>query len=261
MSMGPAGAGPVGVNKQCDSMKHFHVLPFASRGSRDHLSVAVTLVAIIPLLSVLFVALAQLWFKDAYPAWLPIVVAGMASVLGTTGYLMLRKYPRNIVKLRGYLEQIVEGELPSRVRLDDPEDDIGAIERYLNTVIDQLRAKVRSLEKQLAISQRQQATIEAQARELVEAERQRAVIESLGAACHHIGQPATVLRVSLDRLRKAPDGPQATEELQRCNDAIDAIADVLGKLRTVNEYRTVPYNTYVDAPPRGDRRIIDIDQS
>ncbi len=36
-------------------------------------------------------------------------------------------------------------------------------------------------------------TIEAQREEILAAERQRVMIQSLGAACHHLGQPATVV--------------------------------------------------------------------
>lgn len=241
-------------------MKYMKLLSLSSRGSRYHLSVAITLVTIIPLLCLAFVAWTQLWLTDTYSVWIPVLVSGLASVLAIAGYTLLRKYPRNIVKLRGYLESIVAGELPDRVDLDDPEDDIGAIEHYLNSVIEQLRGKLRNLEEQLAISERQQATIRAQAEELGEAERQRIVIESLGAACHHIGQPATVLRVYLNMLREDPDSPEAAEQLDKCNEAIDAIADVLAKLRQVSEYRPVPYNTYTPDATDGKLRIIDIDQ-
>jgi phosphoglycerate-specific signal transduction histidine kinase len=198
-----------------------------------------------------------------YSWWLPPLVAVVAVVLATLGYTVLRRYPRNIVKLRGYLEQIAGGELPAKVLLTDPEDDIAAIERYLNTVIDQLRAKVRSLEEQLHASRRMQQTIETQAAELVQAERQRVMIESLGAACHHIGQPATVLRVYLGVLRKENLSGEAEEKLERCEAAIDAIATVLEKLRQVGTYRTVPYATRpVDDDEEGEPRtdtILDID--
>lgn len=242
-------------------MKHPHFLSLSSRGSRYHVSVAITLVTIIPLLCFAFVAWTQLWLVDAYAIWVPLLVSVIALLLGVMGYQLLRKYPRNIVKLRGYLEGIVAGELPERVALDDPEDDIGAIEHYLNTVISQLRGRLSSLEEQLEISKRQRETIEAQARVLDEAERQRIVIESLGAACHHIGQPATVLRVYLNMLRKDPDSPGAADQLDKCNDAIDAIADVLEKLRLVSEYRTVPYNSFMDGVAPARSHIIDIEHS
>ena len=118
-----------------------HTISLTSRGSRYHLLVAITLVSVIPMLSLVFVLWTQFGLHDVYPTWVPLTVSGIALVIGIIGYCMLRRYPTNIVKLRDYLQQIISGELPDRVILDDPEDDIGAIERYMNTVIEQMRAK------------------------------------------------------------------------------------------------------------------------
>lgn len=230
-----------------------------TRGSRYHLSVALTLVSVIPLLSLVYIAWSELWMEGVSSAWVPVLITGIASFLAFLGYLMIRRYPRNIVKLRGYLESIAAGELPERVELEDPEDDIGAVERYMNTLIDQLRARVKRLEEQLAASRKMQQTIKVQAEELVQAERQRVMIESVGAACHHIGQPATVLRVYLNFLRREVSTPESAEKIVQCEDAIDSIAEVLEKLRHLSSYRTVPYQTFTDSEPPTGSRILDIE--
>jgi PAS domain S-box-containing protein len=78
---------------------------------------------------------------------------------------------------------------------------------------------------------------------LREAERQRVMIESLGAACHHLGQPATTLLGNLELLRERIKS--APEEVRQLLDAaIQSVAEmgtVLHKLSRVHEYRTTGY--------------------
>jgi DNA-binding NarL/FixJ family response regulator len=84
-------------------------------------------------------------------------------------------------------------------------------------------------------------TIEAQQRELLAAERQRVMIESLGAACHHLGQPATVLTGYLEVIKRKPQPPDTAAMLDECVKAAYAIGDILVRLQTIGEYRTEPY--------------------
>jgi len=184
----------------------------------------------------------------------------MALVVAVLGYGMLRRYPINIVKLREYLRSMVAGELPPRVILDDTEDDISAIEGYMNSVLEQMRQRIQALEEQLAVSRRMQRTIQVQADELLEAERHRVMIESLGAACHHIGQPATVLRVYMDFIRKNASSQESLDQLGKCDEALDSIAEVLKKLQSIGQYRTVPHKTYHTESDQSAERILDIDQ-
>ncbi len=76
-----------------------------------------------------------------------------------------------------------------------------------------------------------------------EAESREAMVASLAAACHHIGQPATVLLASLNllqhQLRECPDA--ITDLLENMSQAAEEIADVLAKMRTACYYRTTTY--------------------
>jgi methyl-accepting chemotaxis protein len=229
------------------------------QGSRSHLAVAITLVAIIPLLCFVFIAFNQQWADRDAPLWPPLIVTAIAFFLAVLGFLMLRRYPRNIVRLRNYLEQIAAGDFPDQIRLEDPEDDLNAIEQTMNMVVRQLRGRVQALEVELDRVRRLQNTIEAQARALVDAERHRIMIESLGAACHHIGQPATVLRIHLNMLKKHAASAPDADGFERCEKAVDDIADILDKLRGVSEYRTVPYQTFRVGGSQPDDRILDIE--
>jgi methyl-accepting chemotaxis protein len=236
-------------------------LSLGSRGSRQILGVSIALLSVIPFLSFTFVIFTYIWKSSIYAEHMRLLVVMLAMVSSAGGYLLLRRYPRNIVRIRSYLQDIAQGELPDSIELFDPEDDIQAIEQNLGSVLEELRGKIESLREQLALAERMQQTIRSQADELVAAERQRVMIESLGAACHHIGQPATVLRLTIESLLRRAGTDDEKVRLQECADAAEAISDILEKLRSVGEYRVVPYNTvYHDYLEGTDRAILDIDQ-
>jgi len=91
------------------------------------------------------------------------------------------------------------------------------------------------------------------------ADRQRVMLESLGAACHHLGQPATVLSVSIGVIKS-----QLSSEDTLINELVDTsvkaserLGDVLRKLNEVNVYRTTSYLN-ADSDSRSTGRILDI---
>jgi len=94
---------------------------------------------------------------------------------------------------------------------------------------------------------------------LREAERQRVMLETLGAACHHLGQPATVLMANLGLIRTkvGSEDPMLSELVDSSIVAIRRLGDTLHKLNCVNEYRTTAYmGDGNDTSPRS--RILDI---
>jgi signal transduction histidine kinase len=70
------------------------------------------------------------------------------------GYALLSKYPVNIIRLRRYMEDIVNGRLPDKVRLVESMDDIGAIERSMNLIIEQLSGRLTEMESEIERRQR-----------------------------------------------------------------------------------------------------------
>ncbi len=76
-----------------------------------------------------------------------------------------------------------------------------------------------------------------------ETERQRVMLESLGAACHHLGQPATVIVANLGLIQSRLDTSDRLVDglVENCMDAAKRLGDVLHKLNEVNEYRTTRY--------------------
>lgn len=205
------------------------------------MAVALALVAVIPLLCFAFVVVSCTFARGLYSVWMQVLISLLALAIGTAGFLMLRRYPRNIESLKDYLKEMAEGELPAEIRLREDMDDVSAIARYLNVILVEMRRKVGQLEQQLLLSQQMQRTIQAQAEQLIEAERHRVMIESLGAAVHHIGQPATVLRLYIDSIARGNISPDTRGKIEECRQAIESIADILNRLRNVSEYRAVPY--------------------
>lgn len=235
-------------------------LSLRSRGARRHLAVAMILVAVLPLLSLLFIFLNARYERGPYAVWTETFVALAAFVLGFAGFLMLRRYPKDIETLRGHLNAMAEGRLPDKIRLRGDTDDAGAISDSLNRILDGMRNDMKQLEEQLAISERMQQTIREQEQSLRDAERRRVMIESLAAACHHIGQPATVLRLYLDAMAQKNADESSRQQIEECRQAIETIAGILDRLRRVSDYRTVPYPVSAsDSDPENTReRILDI---
>jgi len=102
-------------------------------------------------------------------------------------------------------------------------------------------------------------TIDRQRETLLEAERHRVMVESLGAACHHLGQPAAVITVCLEMLRRDNQPPETLTMINQALEAAAAMKDILERFHSVSEYRTVPYCPMGgDSASRADGRILDV---
>ena len=76
-----------------------------------------------------------------------------------------------------------------------------------------------------------------------ELERRRVMLESLGAACHHLGQPATILMGNLSMIRKGVSAcdDKVRKLVESSIDATQELGRILHKLNAVNEYKTMQY--------------------
>jgi len=107
--------------------------------------------------------------------------------------------------------------------------------------------------------QRLRNAVEQQRGELIKAERQRVMFESIGAACHHLGQPVTVLSTYLQLMQMQEKDPALLEMVNSAMDSVSSITDILERLRRVNAYQTEPYLSVSDLnPSRTDERILAI---
>lgn len=216
----------------------------ASFGSRQQIRLALGLISVIPVLTVSLITISAFYSRNIYSTTVLILISICASMLSSAGFLIIRKYPQNIERLRNDLMQIAGGELPKRIHLIESEDDIAAIEDYMNKILNTMHQRIRILQNQLKLSQRMRDTINLQMKEIVAAEQHRVMIQSVGAACHHLGQPATVLRAYLQILQKEEKDPEQHKKLSECITAVETMAEILEKLQHVSKYRTVPYQTF-----------------
>lgn len=85
--------------------------------------------------------------------------------------------------------------------------------------------------------------LEQQRLELIKAEQQRVMLESLGAACHHLGQPATVIMTYLELLQQQHLNKESKPLLDECQKAVNRIQEILERFQAVQQYQTEPYCT------------------
>ena len=115
-----------------------------SSGARVQFAVGVALISIIPLLTFWYLNVTS-GYQDGYPYMALVVVIPVVVAAGLGGYVILRKYPLNIVRLRGYLEDMIRGEMPDHIKLVKHEDDIAAVEKCLNLIVEQLKERLEIL--------------------------------------------------------------------------------------------------------------------
>lgn len=142
-------------------------------------------------------------------------------------------------------------------------DEETAVSAMKNGALDYLTKGAFTLEKlQYTISKAREKIemrrlIEEQRRDLLDAERQRVMMESLGAACHRLGQPATVLCTYLELMKKTESAPETAEMIDECLETTAAMRKILRNLQQVNTYRTESYLPLSPGEgPRSDERII-----
>ncbi len=208
--------------------------------------IAVVLLAIIPALVCFYIGgIVAVEGNRSLPSVAVLVIVMCTAVVAVSGYLILRKYANNIIKLRHYVAEIAAGTLPENIHLDQSgmSDDLQCIEDGLNMILKGIETRMNTIEARLQIESGLRKALEQQQHVLLKAERHRVMLQSIGAACHHLGQPATALRMRLYLMREKV---QTVEEMDEIDESIrdaEAIGDVLIKLREVSEYRTEPYLT------------------
>jgi len=224
--------------------RHSHRLAhfsMSSRGAKLHFISAFMLISIIPALA--FFYLAMRGFVGSPIGWAMLVpLAATVALLMTLGYGILAKYPASVIRLRHWAEGLAKGDMLLRIELPSDEDDLAAIERCLHQAVRQSQQRIHTLERQTEA--------------LLVAERQRVAIEGLGAACHHLGQPATRIFMALHMIRLANTSPQITPLLDQCQQATESMAEILQKLQHIAKYRTEPYLVSAEGSLAEDNQLL-----
>lgn len=214
-----------------------------SLGTRQQFVVAVALMSVIPLLAFAYVLgnaiLTRSLDMDTIYFLLPSIVTMMAL-----GVMLLARHTIEVSRLRQYLDEISRGGAPL-IAATHSSADFAAIQKSLGTVIKQGTEKMK--------------VMEARSKALVQAEQQRVMAETVGAACHHLGQPATIIRGYLDLMKRVEVSPEMRAMIQECQTATEEVATVLSRLKGVGQYETEPYLTANDERAgRADERILKI---
>lgn len=206
----------------------------STRGAWGQVAIAATLISVLPSLILLW-----LWeTRDtgSTPLGVAILAGCLGLALGILGYTLLLKYPASITRLRRYLQDIALDRLPDRVELCHDEDDINAIRQCLEQIVIHAEERIRLLEE------KQAATLAA--------ERHRIMHESIGALCHHVGQPAAALGITLHLMQQGSPPPPLAALIAESQQSFNAMTDILDRLRDLTHYQTEPYLVSDPAGPR-----------
>lgn len=212
-----------------------------AHNARSQTKIAIVLTVVIPALALFYMGMIYDKSRLTFPAIALVLV--LTIQIARLGYVVLKKYPDNIMKIRKYITEVAEGTLPEKIALTDTmdSDDLRYIEENFNNVLVEMRRQIAASEELLRIEHMLRKTVEEQQQTLLEAERHRVMIQTLGAACHHIGQPATVLQIRLGFLEEIATDEKQIKEIKGCIIAMQTISDILHQLQRISEFRTVPY--------------------
>ncbi|MBN1674559.1 MAG: HAMP domain-containing protein [Kiritimatiellae bacterium] len=183
------------------------------------------------------------------------------------GGLLSRNIVNPIDSLVKATEGLAQGNLSSRAYVRN-RDEIGHLANSFNKMADDLQQNINAREKAQQELQKAHDLLEVRVQErtaelakaneqlkkefaerlrteeaLRESERRRVMLESLGAATHHLGQPATILLGHLGMMKKEANNTdeKLKKHLDICVDAAKSVANILHKLHAVEEYKTTEY--------------------
>jgi hypothetical protein len=214
-------------------------LSLSRRGAWGQVVIASILITFLPSLILCWGWISHI---SATPVPPETVWIGGGCVVGVImlGYAVLLKYPVSIVRLRQYLRILAGGGIPDEVNISKDEDDLVAVQGYLERIVKMAEDRIQMLQKHHDLE--------------LEKERQRVMVESIGAMCHHLGQPASALSICLYSLKNNPAPEEVPALLNQCEDAFNAMSEILDKLRRIAHYSSEPYL----APPSGGADISEL---
>lgn len=220
-----------------------YTISLISRGVRNQFAVAIVLMSLIPL-SIIVVLVVEVIPNNSLSSDALNLITLVVFILAFLGWRLLVKYPVSISRLRQYLDALAQGQIPRQITIEKSAVDLSAIERNMCLIVLQTEERIRTIEKQTQV--------------LLETERQRVVLESLGAACHHLGQPTTVLVTALRIMDQQQVSPQMREMIAACTQSTQEIVEILNKLRLISDYKTEPYLTSARSQDSEKDRILKI---
>ncbi len=213
------------------------------RSTRYQFAVAVSIMSAIPLLSFGYLLADAIW-KGSLSLQTMYLMIPCIVALVSLGIVVLMRHTLEMTRLRKHLEVIARGGFPQSSKWV-ASADFEAMGKSLDSVVELAGEKVRIIEEQ--------------SKALLQAEQQRVMVETVGAACHHLGQPATVIGVYLDMMKKKEMSPEMQRLISECQLAATDVATILHRLQNVAQYKTEPYlSSGRSDVSRSDERILKI---
>ena len=224
------------------------IKPMKEENAYRQAKIAVVLLSIVPALSFFYLGSMLRVQTGGLPLIAEIIVFCCTVVVAVAGYMVLRKYPKNIIKLRQYITQVAEGERIESISLDEAgcSDDLKYIENGLNTILEEMNNRFKLIEEKWQCESGLRKELVQHPQTLLKAEQHRVMIQSLGAACHHLGQPATSLKMRLYLMQERAQTIEEVDEIKQSIKEVESISGVLKRLREINEFRTEPYIKGID---------------
>ena len=225
--------------------KNIFITPLSSHDANNQAKIAIVLMSIVPSLSLFYLG-SMIWSQtEQVSFYIAIIILSCTIIVAVSGYLILRKYPKNIIKLRQSIAEISTGILPDKIRLLQTRnsDDLMFIEDGLNLILKEMRDQMELTQQKLDVEHALREIGERQQQDLLQAERHRAMVQSLGAVSHHIGQSATTLKRRLHLLKEMTSSDDELAEIEECEKELHSIMQVLDKQRTASEFKTEPYTS------------------
>lgn len=225
--------------------------PLRTQDPCTQAKIAVALLLVIPSLAFFYLGFQVGTGEDGLRLYLEaflVAVCVLASVL--YGYRIFRIYPQTIRNLRHFIAQASEKTFWKDIPIQEAQysDELKTLELGLNKVMKELTEGVILIEEKYRLENILRKHLEHQHRLMVQSERHLAMVQSIGAACHHLGQPTAALRMRLYILKEKSKTLEEMAEIDQCLRDLDEICDILHRLREVREFRTEPYLGNGDAP-------------
>ena len=124
---------------------YFTATPY---NARRQFGIGIALVSVIPILVFLYLVLigpcGNGGILDA--CFIPLYM--IVAVLAVIGYILLRAHPKKITELRTDMEQILGHQLLQPGQVATAENDIAAIEKYMDLIADKLKGGVQEAESE-----------------------------------------------------------------------------------------------------------------
>jgi hypothetical protein len=142
----------------------------------------------------------------------------LALALIYFGYMILKKYPDNIIEIRKIVTEITAGYLPSHITLQraHESDDLRYIEHCLNTMINEMS------------KQHQQQ---------IEEEHHQTIVKSVGILVDKISRPLSVIRKSLGHLNIIAPMEEERADITRCQNELEHIHKEIQRLINSKELK------------------------